>query len=422
MLWGLMLWLLGCAPEPAIVDGSNSVKLDGVEGVSCTLRADDREVHRAEVGDDGIASLHGLLADEVYDCSAVGLLFEATTEPLPEWIPPITLSGDPEASTGTYTLFQHFLQDPGNGVGLNGQALIVVDREGRVRWYHRLNPEIGVTDASFVGDGRVLYGGRNGQPTLVSLSGEKLSTWDISGQHHDVEMLPSGRVAALVYVKYADSLGFGVKIVDPETGELSYDLRSDELDLAEPEPVEGQRDLFHANALRVEERHGEPVRIWVNLRHTSQLIRIEPRARVIDLDLGPDSAWTMEGDWWEGPHDPQWKGDRLLVYDNGDPDRGSRIQEVLLDEADLQAVTSWTWTPGWYEEVWGGVVYLPEDHVLVTRGHCRSCSDEGQSALIEVNPEGEIVWQLDFDPLSGLYRSQALGGCEIFSNRLYCPE
>ncbi len=394
--------------------------VDGVDGLSCTLRADEREVHEGVVNEDGEYRLHGLLAEEVYDCSAGDVLFEVETEPLPEWIPPITLSGDPELSSGAYTLFSHFVQEP--GTGHTEQVLLIVDREGQVRWYHRLPPEIGVTDASYTPDGQVLYGGRNGSPAIVSLSGEKLWTWDIVGQHHDIEMLPSGRVAALVYVQYSDYLGFGVKVVDPETDELEYFIQDSELELELPDEVEDDRDLFHANALHVEERHGELVRLWVNLQHTSQLIRIQPRDRVIDLDVGPDSEWTMDGDWWEGPHDPKFSGDRVLFFDNGNAERGTRIQEVLFDEDDLQAVTSWTWSPGWFEEVWGGVAYLPDDHVLVVRGHCRTCTSEGQSALIEVDRQGGVVWQLEFEELSGLYRAQPLGGCDIFLNRLYCPE
>jgi len=410
--------LLACAPPPVgTVENPNSVHIPGVDGVRCTLRSDPAEVHVAPV-EDGEASLHGLLADELYDCDADGVLFEVHTEPLPDWVPPVTLTGDPGSSRNTYALFQHFVQDPGQG--LTSQALFIVDRHGHIRWYHRLPPEIGVTEATWLGDGRVLYGGRNALPAIVALTGEKLWEGTNTGLHHDIQMLPSGHVAQLLYRQYSDYLGFEVEVVDPDTSEVIWELASSELDLEVPQ--KGSNDVFHANAMVVEERHGELVKVWVNLKQTSQLIRIDPRERAIDLAVGQDTDWTIDGDWWEGAHDPQIDGDRVLVYDNGTEERGTRIQEVELDEDALTARTTWTWVPGWYEPVWGGVVYLDEGHVLVTRGHCRSCTETGQSGLIEVSPEGEIVWQVELEPLAGMYRAQALDGCDIFHNQYYCPD
>lgn len=415
-----MLLLLSCAPELEVVDGSNTVQVEGVDELLCTLRSDPREVHRAQLDDDGRSTMHGLLADELYDCDAEGLIFEVDTLPLPDWVPEVTTFGDPDESVGAYTLFQHFVQEPGQG--LTQQALLIVDREGEIRWYHRLTHDVGVTDASYLGDGVVLHGGRNGSPGMVDLSGSQLWTWDITGQHHDIEMLPSGHVAALVYEQHSDYLGFGVKIVDPNTDEVVYEIADDELDLRLPSDADSSRDAFHANALSVEERGDELIRIWVNLAHTSRLIRIEPRERVIDLEVGDGSDWTITGDWWEAPHDPQFDGDRVLFYDNGNADRGTRIQEVLLEEEDLQAATTWTWTPGWFEPVWGGVARLGEDRVLVTRGHCLTCTDEGQSTLYEVDREGRVVWRLELDVNSGLYRAQPIEGCDIFQNSRFCAD
>ncbi len=425
------MWLLGlaCAPEPDVWSGGPTGPaeiqvLPGVASISCALESDRREVHTAQAGDDGLYTLHGLLADEVYECIGGAQEFEIETEPLPDWVPYTYVSGDPEAADSDYVLFNHFLNSP-NG-GLTNQALLVTDRDGRVRWAHKIEAEYGVADVSLVEGQRVLFAGRGGQPRLIDLSGETLWEWDISHAHHDVEMLPSGQIATLVYVDYDDHVGFGIRVVDPETGEDTFRLRSDELDLEVPD--DSDPDAFHANALVVEERHGDLVRLWVNLRETSQLIRIHPRTLEIDLELGPDSDWSLEKaggaevSWWNGPHDPVVGDGKVLVYDNGTPESGTRIIELELDEDGQTAVASWSWSGGWYENIWGGVRRTSGDNLLVARGHCTYCekAEEGESTIFEIDPDRETVWRLHLHPLSGLYRAEPIDGCALFANRRYC--
>lgn len=263
---------------------------------------------------------------------------------------------------------------------------------------------------------------------MVDLAGETVWEWDISHAHHDIEMLPSGQVAALVYVEYDDHVGFGIRIVDPETGEDTFRLRSEELDLEVP--TQGDADVFHANALVVEERHGDLVRLWVNLRGTDQLIRIHPRTLEVDLEVGPGGDWVIEKaggaevDWWDGPHDPVIDGDRVLLYDNGSEEDGTRIIEVELDEDAKKAVATWSWSGGWYEKIWGGVRRTPNGNVLVARGHCTYCegAEDGSSTLLEIDASRETVWRLHLHPLSGLYRAEPLDGCDLFANHRYCED
>lgn len=424
--------LLACSPEPDVRSGGPARPteiqvLPGVPSITCSLESDRAEVHVFPAGEDGYYTAHGLLADERYRCVGGAAAFDVVTEPLPEWVPYTTVSGDPQAAESDYVLFNHFLNSP-NG-GLTNQSFLIADRDGRVRWAHKIEAEYGVSDVSLISEDRILYGGRGGPPRIVDLAGDLIWEWDISHAHHDVEMLPSGQVAALVYVEYDDYVGFGVRIVDPETGEDTFRFRSEDLDL--DIPADDTADVFHANALIVEERHGELVRIWVNLRQTSHLIRVHPRTMEIDLQVGPETDWELQkaggdpADWWQGPHDPVLNAGRVLLYDNGNPGDGSRIIEVDLDEDAQVATATWSWSGGWYESVWGGVRPTASgENILVARGHCTYCdaAEEGESTIFEVNRDRDVVWRLHMHPLTGLYRAESLDGCDVFANRRYCED
>jgi hypothetical protein len=64
------------------------------------------------------------------------------------------------------------------------------------------------------------------------------------------------------------------------------------------------------------------------------------------------------------------------------------------------------------------------DHLLITRAHCVDCTraEDGLSALIELDKAtGEVVWRLEMSEMvDGLYRSERLGGCEVFHNTRWC--
>ncbi len=407
------------ALEPVIVRASGTLV--------CRLAGEPHELHRAAAVD-GVYALHGLLADSTYSCNVgLGEPFEVTTEPLPDWVPRPVVGGDPGSSEVGYLLAQTFWQDDEDRVGQ--PALVILDREGRVRWYHALGEDYEAVDASYLGDGRVLYGGNGGPVREVDLYGEPIwESWQ--GIHHDVEELPSGLVAGLIEAPQPDYMAFGVVVFDPNTGEETWRWESqDHLDTL-PLPAEHSiYDVWHANSLQIEEVDGVVESAWINVRNRDLILRIDRDSGDVDLSIDP-REWSIQkaggedAEWFHQPHDVQVRGHEILLYDNGWVGGYSRIMEFEFDEDSRVATGTFQWGESWYESVWGGVDELGGGHLIVARGHCTGCPTKGTggSQLIEVDRSAhEDVWRVRFEEEGvGLYRVRPIDGCSIFSTSRYC--
>lgn len=120
----------------------------GVATVTCTLAHDPEEVHTLASPPDRLADLvvYGLLADATYDCTLAADGWTETrtvvTDPLPDWLPTWTMTVPGDAGLA-YTLLNH-------GTDIDGDRrtkLLVVDPEGRPRWYYKVPEEAPDLDA-----------------------------------------------------------------------------------------------------------------------------------------------------------------------------------------------------------------------------------------------------------------------------------
>ena len=462
----LFPWLFACEPDttvatddglrvvvgelPELVLGRQiAIHLDvsGRADLTCTAEDDPEERHRVvtDVGRDHEFGLFGLLGDTTYSCQVVAgasqVAFGFTTDPLPAWIPEWTVTGE---TTG-YTLFNHVL----NGLDANEQKLLMVDPEGEVRWYRLLPEQVaGDVDSRYLGDGTVLYGGGYGaRPRRIDLAGETVWRLDapVTGRshHHHAELLDDGTVLSLVTTtnqvsEEEDWTGFGLEVVDPDSGELVWSWDSQvAVDAGQLPPASGG-DPYHGNwAWWTTDEEGPAV--WISMRNLDTLARLDRETGRFSWTLGSGGDFLLldlEGqaadpeDWFFLQHAPERTGDTLVVYDNGIGRPGGSFSRVAMYELDVTARTlqlTWEWTEDhWTEPVWGDADLLADGHVLVARGHCWECSsadEEGRSALIELDPALEDpTWRLDFPgDRDGLYRAQRIGGCEVFSSTRWCP-
>ena len=434
-------------PGVAVTGKFIDIELDapGTAVLTCTSKDDSRDIHvvrldtSRELHSTGV---HGLLSSSTYDCvidaEAEGGLwargeFRTSTGRLPVGLEEGSVYGDPEAMTGVWTLTNPF----DDGKATNDQRMVILDPEGEVRWYYGLDDELGSVDCS-IEDGRIVWGGGyegDSAPRIMTVGGvvlykgEEPTTGGV--YHHDVGLTESGYMAGLI-TKQGDSyIAFGVEVRDPENdGELLYMWESD-VAVAKGELPEGRGDLYHANALEIEEVDGDPRYAWVNVRNLNRYIRIDLVEQTIDRKLLAGSGLN-DDDAWNLSHDTKRVGETLLMYDNGyrKPGESSRVVEY---EADLEAGTYelvWEWTEdNWREPAWGGADWLENGNVLVAIGHCEgsSCDEahpDGRSAVIEVDREtDEIVWAYRWeDEKVGLYRAERADGCDLFSNAQFCPQ
>jgi hypothetical protein len=396
------------------------------------------EVHELSASPELEIPLYGLLADTAYDCTVsddeeqAELSFQ--TRPIPSRIPTwdVTVPGDAD---GDYTLLNQ-----ATDIATDRQAkLLLLDPEGRLRWFVDIPYQPPEIDAQYLGDGEWLYGGNSAPPTRIDLDGdirrEASVASSLLGWHHHVEQVPSGEVWALVHERNHDRAqswdGFGIDRLDETMSELQWTWSSqrgvDEGWLAIPEAAD---DPYHANALVLEEDA-----VWVNLRHQSRLVKLDLTG-ALQWSMGINQDFTLlEADgspadfsrWFFGQHAPEWDGERLLMYDNGMKRPGgsySRALQLRVDEAARTLQIDWEFTePGWFESAWGDVDRLEDGDILILRGHCERCGSRGRTEVIEVEPDtGEVVWRITFDdPHVTSYRAQRIDGCALFDNLEYCP-
>ncbi len=436
------VWTDGPLPD-LVLARRFEVRPPGPASVTCVAADDPLEVHRLS-SDAGELTLFGLLAETTYDC-----LLEAggydrrgsfRTGALPGWLPTWELQVEGPAG-GAYTLFNH-----GTDQGDDRQPkLLIVDPEGRLRWYFR--PTLSATDldASLVDDGILYGGGYSTPPTVIDLAGRVLREVAASSTglrfHHEASPTSSGEVITLAE---AENTGGGltwtgavIEIHDPTLRQRRWTWNTqrgvDEGWL----PLGTDRlDPYHTNS--AQELDGS---IYANFRPISTIARIDRETGDLVWRLGPGLDFELvdnagdpvdPAEWFWRPHAPEFTSDgRVLVYDNGSGRPGgelySRAVELELDEATMTAQVAWDFTEeGWYEGIWGDVDRLPGGNVLITRANCASClpGDPATTQLVEVDPvTNEVVWRLVMDaPEDGGYRAERIDGCAIFANGRYCAD
>ncbi|MEZ4238371.1 MAG: aryl-sulfate sulfotransferase [Myxococcota bacterium] len=423
----------------------------------CTAPTEPLEDHRLAIpGGRATVALLGLLPRTRYRCTVVDAAGAErwrgafTTDPLPDGLPTLAASGDRDRAVtdDAYVLFTTWAL----GRDAGPKRAIVVDGDGRVRWYLDLDDASTGGIAAHLVDGLLVTGGgRGSRPALRTLEGELRyqvpppAEPDGEGYHHEAQLTPEGWLLSLQAVRnegpQGGFAGFRIEAWDPATDALTWSFDSQpQVDAGVlPPGGPGDYDPFHANAVTVVDDDPDGPAVWVSLRGLGSLMRIDRATGAVTGFFGPDRGYALEhvdgtaadeAEWFWGQHAPEIVGDTFTVYDNGGRRPGSRRYSRVARYrrlGDDRAVLLWDWTePGWYETNFGSVAAVPDSdgHVLVGTGHCGDCDPDGDTSWVaELDPRsGEVVWRLDFTSDGhSLYRAQPLGGCEVFANRRTCP-
>lgn len=428
----------------------------------CVADDDADEVFHADVAatEEPSTVFFGLRPDTDYTCgvgaAGAGLALTKAVQ-TGTWadVPALDATVGVGEMEGAYTLFNSGptcdLETP--------QQVFIVDPEGRIRWMWTVPEEAtGDIDTSLLPNGNLLIGGGGGSPNRGDGAMRELGLdWvehfkrgrPVSGidYTHQIEQMPDGQLLSLVWQNvdgaYGRFSGFGIEILDPATGEASFDWSSQAaVDAGTlPSGSEGT-DYFHANNAEWFPDDPEGPSFWVSLAQRNQIVRLDPATGAITWHLGQGGDFTLydlvgdevldEAGWWEFQHTNSMErredGHVLLhLHDNGYSRGWSRLLDVDVDPVTKTARVVWEWTePGWVERNGGDHDVLPGGHRLATQGHCACCDESGdrESTITEVDPTtGEVVWRLTVHGDSEfLYRSSRLDGCAIFGNRKYCPD
>lgn len=340
---------------------------------------------------------------------------EFTPGPLPAALPELDVDSPDGADVAPgWTLFN--LTNQTDAIPL---MIVMVDSEGRYRWFHRRAGDYpgDATQLEVLDEGILVGGNRTRQRgAIVSWEGELLEEMPFR-QHH--ELRPYLDESEFLYLgsdpDCPETTGHTLGIFDRDAGETRFVWSHCEH--FEPVPIYG--DWSHLNA--AEPFPGEDA-ILVSSRNTNALYKVDVTAGVLEWMIGsprgdyePADLRTFtfadDDDRFYEQHAPELQQDgSILIFDNGrDGIREySRVVQIAFDEEAGTAEAVWEWHPEddpIYVEQWGDADRLDNGNVLSAWGARR---DGRRSHIIEITPDGDEAWHLRPPPNWGLYRADRL--------------
>ncbi len=416
----------------------------------CVSDLDPEEVflvESAEPADRHALRLSGLVPDTTWTCEAVPTCpggpvatTTTTTGRPPPALRPLTVEVDPElGASGAWTLA------PFSRTPYGDTWLVVWGPDGTARWWSPLPEGVGrwVEARWHPEEGAIVWGGGmdpEGRVRILDLwDGERFAfapkRWEELQFHHDGKRVADGRLMTLERRRNdaGDDTwdGFGIRVIDPATGEVHLDYDSqravDAGDLPPPATSDDE-DPWHANWMDLA-RTADGPELYVSLCFDQSLMAIDPGTGDTRWVLGPGRGWTVldadgaplgEDALPQCQHGVEVVGEReFLLYDNGWGRGESSAAAWRVDPDGRTATRTWTWTePGWWQEYLGDIDDLGGGRVLIT-----VASDWDVAELVEVDrPTGRVASRMTFADGGYTYRSDRYPGCDLFDAVRACPE
>ncbi len=291
----------------------------------------------------------------------------------------------------------------------------MIDAEGAIKNYWETSPCGHWSNAELLPSGDVVVAGEEPTPGgvrdpegraarryLLRMAWDGHTVWKRPlPSHHDVDVLPSGKLMTLyaVHRKIPEVdprrpvRDNHVAMLTPDGKELEsvslYDLFKAAPDLVKLQRVKGDRDreidLFHANSVEwvhpTARGDAHPLystsNVLVSIRHQDTAVILDWRTRKI--------VWAWGQGEISGPHDATMlPTGNILIFDNGLSRGWSRVVE--LDPVRRRIV--WQYhapdPKDFFTTSRGSNQRLPNGNTLIAQ------SDSGRA--FEVTPEGRIVW------------------------------
>ncbi|MDP6933130.1 MAG: aryl-sulfate sulfotransferase [Myxococcota bacterium] len=327
------------------------------------------------------------------DEEVAGETLTVETGALPNTLPSFTTSGE---DAGAYL-----------AVPILGSiaAPVILSPQGEYLWYWQDDRDLDVYRVRLSVDGQsVLYNAASvsGDPSdesvivRVALDGSEETTISVPLLAHDFVEHADGTIGAMV-VEYRDVDGESVRgdqlvEIDP-SGEQQVIWSA--WDCFDPATTEGEETGWtFANALDYDP---DEEAYYLGMRNFSSIVKIDRASGECVWGLGGEAATlsTASGSSTfihQHQFDLADDGQTIVVFDNdGATGTVSRVLEYALDPEAGEAEETWSYQadPTIYSFVLGDVHRFDDGDTLVT------WSTSGQ--LDRVDPDGELVWQLNSD-------------------------
>ena len=299
-------------------------------------------------------------------------------------------------------------------------TLFIVDMQGEVIYQKFIEDGVILADhsAEFVNSTTILYGDSNGA-NFWNIYTDEVSEFNVVG-HHDYEMnFNNNSIFTLKsYVEEIDTVEYRFdKIVEYSFNTL---LKVWEVDTQSFIPhthycpyqdsEEEIADLTHANTVFYDDQ--EDV-VYLNCRNTNTFYKIDHKTGELiwalgeygDFELYDINGKQTDILFYHGHALEKINDNTFIYFDNDEHNQEnllqheSRIIEIEVDEVEKKAQITWEWVAPnrYFSAWWGDADRLPNENRLGTFG---TMYHEGSTSigarLVEVNPVGEIVWEMNF--------------------------
>ncbi len=341
------------------------------------------------VDDDGVEARGELLVVDTPDLPFVSADLEVTRR-------------DPERMQPGWTLTNLAVGDV-----LHPTVAVMIDPEGRIRWYYALEPipTLGAIEVTLIEDDVVLIGGSVApglHPVEVDLRGRV--RWQGPAQadeylgdgwmNHTMQKLPSGHYLTMRWYQPGAVVEDEIEEFDA-AGEPVWTWR------AADHIANASEEHIHGNMALVDDERGVA---YYHSYINNALYQIDRDSGEISWTLGEGGDFEMltqhQWPWFAHAHAPEFQEDgSVLLYDNGGTGgrEVSRLLQIAFDEQAMTAEIVWEY-PGtlaqdeWFTYGWGDADRLANGNTLAVAGSLLTW--DSPSRLFEVTEDGEMVWEV----------------------------
>jgi hypothetical protein len=290
-------------------------------------------------------------------------------------------------------------------VYFNPGALILLNRDAEIVWYHRYDSSV-VRPFEFTFDRHVLSLVDSSIIEEISLEGKLLRRIDtkehgINKIHHELFKNHEQQYIGLTYTEKVIDLSEvggtrqdtihadGMVIMDSLGNRIwDWDILNHADPMADDSILRRKHDWCHANSIAYD-RDGN---FLISFRNLNQIWKVDATKGEVIWKLGQNGDFSLEGtDWFISQHDahidPQG---HLIMFDNGNFQRGySRVLslEVNKEKHVCSPVINIKLDQSQSTFRMGSVHMMDNNHMLV-------CSPKKLLTLSILNRQGETVWKV----------------------------
>ncbi|MFX0087241.1 MAG: aryl-sulfate sulfotransferase [Candidatus Hodarchaeota archaeon] len=309
--------------------------------------------------------------------------------------------------------------------------IVITDMKGNIVRNLDLGPSY-PRNARFINSTTIIVGDLNGEIILFDIYTNKTKIVNVPPFHHDVEYNPVNNTFFILRRYDINVLGsiYRFDTIDEfdASGQLiwSLDTRSfistDQWCPYHDYSYE-VRDLTHSNTIFFDV---EEDILYYNSRNLNTFYKIDHKTATVIWGLGEYGDFSLfnlkeqecEALFYHGHAVEKVDDNRFILFDNdyhnqsNSENRRSRIVEITINETDMTARESWSWTAtqDYYSEIWGDADLLPNGNRLGTFGTYYRFGTNIGARLVEVNNDSQIVWEMNFprssEYLYGVYRME----------------